>query len=124
MNFRGNDYSQEHVRFDPRTYWDFSWHEMGLYDIPATIDYVSSITGETRVSVVCLSQGCPAVFVSGILNPYLNDKIKVTCALAPAVLIGNTENQPLRLLAKLIEFPAQVRQIKIFLNSRITKKNF
>jgi lysosomal acid lipase/cholesteryl ester hydrolase len=48
-NIRGNTYSRRHVQYnnDDEKYWDFSWDEMGYYDIPAQIDYIYSIKSES-----------------------------------------------------------------------------
>lgn len=49
-NNRGNKYSRKHKILDPNKnaekFWDFSWNEMGKYDLPAEIDYVLSNTGQ------------------------------------------------------------------------------
>ena len=39
-NSRGNKYCKEHEKFDNKSFefWQFSFHEMGLYDIPAVIN--------------------------------------------------------------------------------------
>lgn len=43
-NSRGNTYSRAHVSLDPdhdeEEFWDFSWYEMGMYDIPAVFDHI------------------------------------------------------------------------------------
>lgn len=41
-NARGNTYSRHHTNMsnDDAKYWDFSWHEMAYYDIPAEIDFI------------------------------------------------------------------------------------
>ena len=41
-NNRGNIYSRNHVRLTPwgREYFDFSFYEMGKYDLPTMIDFV------------------------------------------------------------------------------------
>ena len=46
-NSRGNTFSRGHASLDNKSdeYWDFSWHEMGLYDIPTVIDYILARTG-------------------------------------------------------------------------------
>ena len=40
-NSRGNTYSRAHIEYDPdkneKKFWDFSWFEMGTYDLPAVI---------------------------------------------------------------------------------------
>lgn len=44
-NARGNTYSRKHVSIsnEDAKFWDFSWHEMALYDIPAELDFVYQI---------------------------------------------------------------------------------
>lgn len=43
-NARGNTYSRHHVSISnsDKKYWDFSFHEMAIYDIPAEIDFIYS----------------------------------------------------------------------------------
>ncbi len=46
-NARGNTYSKRHIslRHDDSRFWDFSFHEMALYDLPSEIDYIYKIKG-------------------------------------------------------------------------------
>lgn len=46
-NARGNVYSQKHIRLkvDDPIFWDFSWHEMAIYDVPASIDFLYDLRG-------------------------------------------------------------------------------
>ena len=50
-NNRGCAYSLEHVSLDPNDkddepiYWNFSFEEMGVYDLPAEIDFILEKTG-------------------------------------------------------------------------------
>lgn len=41
-NSRGNTYSRHHINMSNENalFWDFSWHEMAMYDIPAEIDFI------------------------------------------------------------------------------------
>ncbi|CAH2234864.1 jg15352 [Pararge aegeria aegeria] len=41
-NIRGNKYSKEHavLKSDSKSFWNFSWHDVALYDLPAVIDHV------------------------------------------------------------------------------------
>jgi lysosomal acid lipase/cholesteryl ester hydrolase len=41
-NSRGTVYSNEHVNYtvDQAEFWDFSFHEMGKYDVPANLHYI------------------------------------------------------------------------------------
>ena len=41
-NNRGTRYGQAHLSLDPKSkeFWSFDWEQMGLYDIPANIDFI------------------------------------------------------------------------------------
>ena len=45
-NNRGTIYSYRHVNLtvDDKEYWDFSFHEMAKYDVPANIDFILAKT--------------------------------------------------------------------------------
>ena len=59
-NNRGNKYSRQHKFLDPDKdkvqFWDFSWHEMGVSDLPAMIDYVLNQTDSKALFYVGHSQ--------------------------------------------------------------------
>ena len=63
-NTRGNAVSFEHQNMDKYNsndvyskYWDFSFHEMAIYDLPANINYIRKITGYDKVTYIGHSQG-------------------------------------------------------------------
>lgn len=58
-NSRGNLYSRNHSRFSPdiEEFWQFSWHEIGIYDVSAVIDYVLHATDHSKVLHIGHSQG-------------------------------------------------------------------
>ena len=70
-NARGNPHSRKHTAIDPDQlpYWDFSWDEIGSEDIPASLKYVLNITGEKKLSFVCLSFGCTLFFIAMMVGP-------------------------------------------------------
>lgn len=58
-NTRGNRYSRNHTKLNPNTdedYWEFSWHQVGIYDLPATIDYVLQETAKSKLTYIGHSQ--------------------------------------------------------------------
>jgi lysosomal acid lipase/cholesteryl ester hydrolase len=61
-NNRGNYYSLEHETLDHsidhEEYWDFTWTEMGKYDVPAQIDKILSVTGKEKLTYIGFSTGC------------------------------------------------------------------
>lgn len=59
-NSRGVKYSQKHERdgeISLKEKWDFSWADMGYYDLPASIKLIQEVTGAPKVTVVGHSQG-------------------------------------------------------------------
>lgn len=68
-NSRGNFYSRKHIYKNPDDptsgFWDFSFYEMGIYDLPAVIDYVQKTTSNQKVYYIGHSQG---ILVIRILN--------------------------------------------------------
>ncbi|XP_034825898.1 lipase 1-like [Maniola hyperantus] len=86
-NQRGNYYSRKHIHLDPdrdSKFWQFSVDEIGLYDIPATIDYVLRNTGEEKLNYIGFSQGAGTFFIMCSERPGYCDKANVLIALAPA----------------------------------------
>ncbi|KAG5345567.1 LIP1 Lipase, partial [Acromyrmex charruanus] len=63
-NARGNSYFNTHTsdKIKPKTYWNFSWHEIGIYDFPATIDYIVKTIGRKKIFYVGHSQGTSTFF--------------------------------------------------------------
>lgn len=62
-NNRGCAYSLGHKTLDPNNkddepiYWNFSFEEMGIYDLPAEIDFILEKTGQEKLSYIGHSQG-------------------------------------------------------------------
>ncbi|XP_058839959.1 lipase 1-like [Topomyia yanbarensis] len=86
-NARGTRYSRSHERYSISSseFWDFSFHEIGFYDIPALVDYVLERTGARRLHYVGFSQGAMACFIALSDRHGLNEKIIEMQALSPAV---------------------------------------
>ncbi|XP_037903760.1 lipase 1-like [Hermetia illucens] len=84
-NNRGNRYSKKHKTLSPSdsSFWDFSWHEIGINDLPATIDYILGHTGFEKLHYIGHSQGTTSFFVMASERPEYNDKIISMQALAP-----------------------------------------
>ncbi|CAH2097295.1 unnamed protein product [Euphydryas editha] len=94
-NQRGNYYSRRHVRLNPdkdEEFWQFSADEIGLYDIPATIDYVLNTTGEEKLNYIGYSQGAGTFLIMCSERPGYCDKVNILIALAPATRLTNTKS--------------------------------
>ncbi|KAL1114775.1 hypothetical protein AAG570_007599, partial [Ranatra chinensis] len=88
-NNRGNTYSRHHVKLrtnDPQ-FWDYSFHEMGYYDLPAVIDYILNYTGRRQIKYVGHSQGTTQYFIMASTKPKYNSKVSVVSALAPVAYL-------------------------------------
>ena len=56
-NNRGCIYSMGHTEFTPsdNEYYDYSFYEMGKYDLPAMVDYIRERTGQEKISYLAHS---------------------------------------------------------------------
>ena len=67
-NNRGVGPSRNHTSWDPdsrytkKNYWDFSWQEMGDYDLPAFITLVLTKSGRENLTYIGHSQGNTQMF--------------------------------------------------------------
>ncbi|ENN79470.1 hypothetical protein YQE_04114, partial [Dendroctonus ponderosae] len=102
-NNRGNTYSRSHLRLDPVTdrkeFFDFSYHEMGKFDLPAMIDYVLMQTQKTKIPYVGFSEGTTQFWVMASERPEYNEKILLANFWAPVIEMGGATSIPFNLLA-------------------------
>ncbi|KAJ8675723.1 hypothetical protein QAD02_011509 [Eretmocerus hayati] len=87
-NARGNTYSKKHKKFstsDPR-FWDFSWHELGIYDLPAMINYITDLKKD-NLFYIGHSMGASSLCVMAIERPEVAKKVRAMIGLAPAVYV-------------------------------------
>lgn len=110
-NCRGNTYSKRNTRFskDDARFWDYSFHEMAQYDLPAVLDYVLEVkrtenryhdvrVDSHQVIYVGHSMGTSMAFAMLSLRPEYNRKVKAMFALAPVAYMRHIKS-PIRLLA-------------------------
>lgn len=90
-NARGNNYSANHKTLSPESgdFWNFSWHEIGFYDLPATVDFILNETKSSKVFYVGHSQGSTSFLVFLSTHPEYNDKLAQAHLLAPAAFMKN-----------------------------------
>lgn len=107
-NSRGNTFSLGHTKYDPwkneKKYWDFDWEEMGQYDIPASLDYITNITGHQKIAYIGHSQGTTQMFY-GLANfeEYYKHKLSIFIALAPVTMLPNTDAAIFKLAAEMYD---------------------
>lgn len=79
-----------------------SWHEIGIKDLPALIDYILLTTGEQKLTYIGHSQGNTAFWVMASEKPEYNTKIKSIHALGPVAFMSHTTNLILNLMMPLL----------------------
>lgn len=104
-NARGNTHSRKHVTMSPdsKEFWNFSWHEIGIYDLPAMIDYVTTFTGQPKIQYAGHSQGTTSFFIMASLRPEYNDKILSAHMLAPVAFMSNLVSPFVRALSPFVD---------------------
>ncbi|KAL0848934.1 hypothetical protein ABMA28_013329 [Loxostege sticticalis] len=100
-NVRGNTYSRSHMTLNPSSssFWKYSWHEIGYYDLPAMIDYVIKETRVPKIHYVGFSQGTTTFWVMASTRPEYNDKILSMQAMAPVAYVGNAKSPLVKAIA-------------------------
>jgi pimeloyl-ACP methyl ester carboxylesterase len=88
-NARGSKYSQEHVKhpYNSKHFWNFSWEEIGLYDLPAMIEFSIDKSNSSKVNYIGHSQGCTTVVALLASRPEYNNLISQMHLMAPAVFM-------------------------------------
>ncbi|XP_012231374.2 lipase 3-like isoform X1 [Linepithema humile] len=90
-NFRGNTYSRTHISLSPSDskFWDFSFEEIGTYDLPAIISYITNLTSKPLYTYIGHSMGTTTFYVMAIKRPEIAKMVRMMISLAPAAFIGN-----------------------------------
>jgi lysosomal acid lipase/cholesteryl ester hydrolase len=114
-NSRGNKHSKYHEKFSPVSYefWSYSFHDMGLYDIPAILDHIYRINSSKRkIIYIGHSQGTCMMFAALTMKlDYFQQMIKVMVALAPVSRVANLKSNFLKFLEK-IKFDKLLKSMK------------
>lgn len=88
---------------------------VGVYDLPATIDYVLNTSNRSQLHYVGHSQGTTAFFVMTSQIPEYNDKILLMTALAPPVFMTHVNNELLQMNVRYL------RQIEVSRKSKVVQ---
>nr|XP_029730647.1 lipase 1-like [Aedes albopictus] len=101
-NARGNRYSRKHISYSPdmNKFWDFSWHEIGVYDLPAIIDYTLNVTDKEKLHYIGHSQGTTVFFVMCSERPEYNEKVLLAQELVPVAFLEYMNSPLLKVIVK------------------------
>ncbi|XP_047004696.1 lipase 3-like [Schistocerca americana] len=101
-NGRGNVYSRHHVHLNTKhsKFWKFSWHEQGVYDIPAVIDHILYTTGHRDLFYMGHSMGTTMFFVMASEKPEYNKKIRAAFLMAPVAYMRHITSPLLKLFSE------------------------
>src|SRR3990167_309419 len=96
-NNRGNKYCKWHSneKLPKEQFWDFSFQQMGRYDIPAMIKLILKETGKPKLSYIGHSQGTAQMFAALSMpetTAFVNKSVDIFLALAPVVYLANHDN--------------------------------
>ncbi|KAK5646574.1 hypothetical protein RI129_005038, partial [Pyrocoelia pectoralis] len=68
------------------------FHEIGVYDLPANIDYILKRTNFKKLFYVGHSQGTTSFFVMAAVKPQYNKKVMLMTALSPVAYVYNIQH--------------------------------
>ena len=105
-NNRGTKYSRKHRSLDADNkrhkaqYFDYSFFELGKFDVPAQIDYVLKSTGKQKLSYMGHSQGTSQMFTALTYDfGGVRSKVDSFVALAPVINVGHASNSMIKNMA-------------------------
>ncbi|XP_028035446.1 lipase 3-like [Bombyx mandarina] len=101
-NARGNKYSKMHSAkpADAPDFWDFSFHEIGLYDLSALINYVLQIRDKVEICLIGYSMGATSALALLSTDSIYNEILKSVILIAPLVFMRQVKG-PLKQFAGL-----------------------
>lgn len=106
LNVRGNTYSRENVCLQPTDpeFWQFSWHEIGVYDLPAVIDYILWETEQPQLHYVGHGQGSTIFFVLASENTPYMDYIITAQLMSPGAYVRTSQMPFFKLFASMATY--------------------
>ena len=119
-NTRGNAVSFEHEnskeydssKIDSK-YWNFSFHEMAIYDLPANVNYIKQKTGFDKVDYICHSQGGLIYFIMYTMNSeFIESNFNHFISLGTVITTFTSKSHLIK-LGSLTKFPEIVDTLHI-----------
>uniref|UniRef100_T1JVP5 Lipase n=1 Tax=Tetranychus urticae TaxID=32264 RepID=T1JVP5_TETUR len=91
INVRGTSYSTNHTHLDPEDpeFWDYSFYEIGIYDVTATVEHIKNETGFEKIIVIGFSQGTFQMITQMSLMPWFQDNYDIVILVTPGGFLGD-----------------------------------
>lgn len=99
-NSRGNRYSRLHTTKNPDeqdksnsdSFWDYSFAEMGKYDLPAVFKFISENSEFEKLTLVAHSQGTSATLYGMVKEPEVYEKyLNLFVMIGPVARLSHTQ---------------------------------
>ena len=90
-NNRGTAFSYKHVKLScwDSAYWQYSFNEMGKYDLPANLNFVLEKTKADKLTYIGHSQGTTQFWIANILYEDIGQKVDTFIGFAPVMFVGH-----------------------------------
>lgn len=109
-NARGNKYGLAHKKYnvESQEFWQFSFHEQGIYDIPAMIEYIKTKnTCKEKIIFMGHSQGTTAFFIGvSEKTEYYQNNVKLFVGFGPIARLTSINSTIFKLVEKANAFGA------------------
>lgn len=102
-NTRGSDFGLTHKTLDINTdeFWNFTFHEIGVFDLRAHIDFVLNATSARKLFFVTHCQGAAAFAALLSEHPDYSEKVMQAHLFAPTIFFSHFDHPVLTLLIRL-----------------------
>ena len=89
LNTKNKAFYRQHCQLSPDEdeFWQFSFDQVGEYDIPAMIDTIRSETGAEKIFYTGFSMGTTTFLAMANTRPEYQEYIHLASLLAPVVTI-------------------------------------
>ncbi|EFN72560.1 Lipase 3 [Camponotus floridanus] len=122
-NVRGNIYSKAHIFLSPKnsSFWNFSFHEMGIYDLPAMITFITNMRSQPLHTYIGHSMGATSFFIMASERPKIARMVQMMVGLAPAVLVNHLQSP----VQHLLPFKNEIKRVmQLFFHDEFLQSDF